>query len=210
MRRADGIRADHHAFDNLVRHAFEQGTIHERPGIAFVGVANDIFLVAGRLAAKAPLHAGREAGAAATAQAGLAHFVNHLFGFQRTERLGHGSVGAPSNRIVDALRIEPAAVAKHVALLRPVEGNQIGSRGHLCIEALAEPLDGLSAPDRNLDDLVDVARFHAAIEEVVGLDHDNRRQDTLAVATHIDDGHFLLQAGGRHLRAKLPGHFRGA
>ena len=43
---ADGVRGDHHAFHHAVRIAFEHAAVHERAGIAFVGVANHVFHVA--------------------------------------------------------------------------------------------------------------------------------------------------------------------
>ena len=47
LRRADAVGGDGHAFEQAVRIAFDHGPIHERAGIAFVGVADQIFLVAG-------------------------------------------------------------------------------------------------------------------------------------------------------------------
>ena len=49
LRGADAVGGDGHAFDQPVRIALDDGPVHERPGIAFVGVADQVFLVAGRL-----------------------------------------------------------------------------------------------------------------------------------------------------------------
>ena len=43
--RTDGIGGNQHAFEHAVRIAFEHAAIHERAGIAFVGIADDIFLL---------------------------------------------------------------------------------------------------------------------------------------------------------------------
>ena len=42
--RADGVGGDGHAFEDAVRVAFQNATVHERAGVAFVGVANDVFV----------------------------------------------------------------------------------------------------------------------------------------------------------------------
>ena len=47
--RADRVGRDQHAFEHAMRIAFEHAAIHERAGIAFVGVADDVFLRADRL-----------------------------------------------------------------------------------------------------------------------------------------------------------------
>ena len=48
LRGADGIGGEGHALDEPMRVALDHGPVHERPGIAFIGVADQIFLVAGR------------------------------------------------------------------------------------------------------------------------------------------------------------------
>ena len=44
--RADRVAADEHALDDGVRVALEDGAVHERAGVALVGVADDVLLVA--------------------------------------------------------------------------------------------------------------------------------------------------------------------
>ena len=44
-----------------VRIAFQYGAVHERAGVALVGVAADVFLIRLRSGGKFPLHAGGEA-----------------------------------------------------------------------------------------------------------------------------------------------------
>ena len=82
--RADGVGADDHAFEHRVRVAFEHGAVHERAGVAFVarcrGRTCVVALARGR---KLPFQAGREAGAAAAAQAGGLHLVDDLLGRHR-------------------------------------------------------------------------------------------------------------------------------
>ena len=45
---ADGAGGDGHALDHAVGERFQQHAVHERAGIAFVAVADDVLLVARR------------------------------------------------------------------------------------------------------------------------------------------------------------------
>ena len=77
---ADRERGDEHALDDRVRVVFEHGAVHERAGVALVAVADEVVLVARVGAAEAPLLAGREAGAAAAAQAAGLDLVDDAVG----------------------------------------------------------------------------------------------------------------------------------
>ena len=52
-----------------MRVTFDQRSIHERPGIPFVGIAYQVFRLPGGITAELPFLPGRETGAAASAQA---------------------------------------------------------------------------------------------------------------------------------------------
>ena len=43
--RSDGIGADEHAFDEVMRIALDDRAVHERAGVALVGVADQVLLV---------------------------------------------------------------------------------------------------------------------------------------------------------------------
>ena len=58
-----------HPLDDQVRRVPHDVAVLERPRLALVGIADDVFLVARRVAHRFPLHAGRKAGAAQAAQA---------------------------------------------------------------------------------------------------------------------------------------------
>ena len=66
--RAHGVGRDGHAFQHAVRIAFEHRAVHERAGIAFVGVADDVLFLLAGLGHGAPLEARGIARAAAPAQ----------------------------------------------------------------------------------------------------------------------------------------------
>ena len=70
VRGAGDVAADHHAFQQRVRIAFDLVAVHVGAGIALVGVADQVLPVADGLAEIFEFQAGREAGAAAAAQPG--------------------------------------------------------------------------------------------------------------------------------------------
>ena len=78
--RADGVAGDGHCLQHDVGVALEDRTVHERAGVAFVGVAADILLVGLIDRREAPLPPGREAGAAAAAQPRGEDLVDDLLG----------------------------------------------------------------------------------------------------------------------------------
>ena len=73
-----GVRPDEHALEYRVRVALQDCPVHERAGVALVGVADDVLLVPGGVMAELPLEPGREPGAAAPAQAGPLDRVDDL------------------------------------------------------------------------------------------------------------------------------------
>ena len=108
---ADGVAAQHHAFEQAVRVALDDGAVHEGAGVAFVGVADDVLDVARGLGGEFPLEAGQEAGAATAAQAGVLDFLDDRFGRHLEQGLGQSRVAAAGDVLLDALGVDHAAVA---------------------------------------------------------------------------------------------------
>ncbi|MNT49547.1 hypothetical protein D3C72_1864090 [compost metagenome] len=77
---AHRIRADGHAFDQRVRVVADDVAVLERAGLAFIGVADQVFLPRERARHEAPLQAGREARTAAAPQARGLDVGDHLLG----------------------------------------------------------------------------------------------------------------------------------
>ena len=109
--RADRIRADDQALDHLVRISGEEGSVHERAGLAFVAVDNDVLIVPGRVLGRFPFQTGRESAAAAAAQVGLLHLVEDLVGTHLEERLRQRGISAEREIVFDPRRIDPWIVA---------------------------------------------------------------------------------------------------
>ena len=123
--RADRDAGDRHAFDQDERIAFHDHAVGEGAAVAFVGVADDVFLRAPRLRDRAPLDAGREAGAAATAQARLDHLFDDRRGPERKRAL-EPLVAAMGAVVVERARIDDAAAREGQPGLPLEPGNVVG------------------------------------------------------------------------------------
>ena len=78
-RRTGGIAGDGHAFQHRMRIEAQDVAVLAGARLGFVGIAEDVLLHAGALGHEAPLQAGGEARAAATAQPGTLDHLDHLF-----------------------------------------------------------------------------------------------------------------------------------
>ena len=92
--RAGGDAGDRHALDQDEGIAFHDHAVGEGAAVALVGVADDVFALRSRIEHGLPLDAGREAGAAASAQAGFGHLGDDV-GRRHGDRLG--KTGQPAD-----------------------------------------------------------------------------------------------------------------
>ena len=120
--RTKRVAGNRHAVENQIREFGQQNPILKGARLALVGVADDIMLVAGRLAGEAPFHAGGKAGAAAAAQLGVGDFFDHFIG-----RAGQGSLDhrrrrplSPDKSGPGCTRLDRTCLAfRRVCCLRP-------------------------------------------------------------------------------------------
>ena len=118
---AHGVSADRHPFQHPVRVAFEHATVHECARVAFIGVTDDVLLIAWCVFGKFPFQSGRKSCAAAATQPRLFDFVNHLFTGHLGQRLAKRGITAGSNVLFDDFRIDMATVKQNPAHLFLVE-----------------------------------------------------------------------------------------
>ena len=116
-----GVCGDGQAFDNGVGVCLQDRAVHEGAGISFVGVADDILLVARGVATELPLAAGRKAGATAPAEAGPLDLFNDLFGSHFQKSFLQGAVAVGGDVVVDLLGVNVSTVAQNDTLLLFVE-----------------------------------------------------------------------------------------
>ena len=116
---ADSIAGDSHCLQHHMGVAFQNGTIHERSGVAFVSVAADVFLARRLRRRKAPFYPGGEAAAAPSAQAGVLDGLDHLVGGHFGQHFAQRHVAVHADVFVDVFRVNDAAVfQRHTFLFR--------------------------------------------------------------------------------------------
>ena len=141
------------------------------------------------LAGDLPLHAGREAGAAAAAQAGGLDVRKDREAVP-LQGVGQGLVAVAGDVFPDVFRIDETAVAERDAHLLAVEVHvlgvaDMGSRAGILVQ---QALDLFAADDMGRDDFPDVGRADGSIERVVRDDlHDGA---FLAEPEAAGDDHF--------------------
>ncbi|CCX42659.1 putative uncharacterized protein [Clostridium sp. CAG:1024] len=190
--RADGIACDGHGFEHSVGVAFQHGAIHERARVALVGVADDILGVASVVRGKLPLHAGREACAAAAAKAGGFHEVDDLLRRHAREHFAERLIPVHADIFFDVLGIDDAAVAERNAHLGLVE-SRIGQRRDLvfCVArgglVVHKVIDDATLEQMLLDDLGDILLRDAAVERTLGIHNHDRAECAQAEAARLHD-----------------------
>ena len=195
---ADRVGGDQHALDHAERVALEHGAVHEGAGIALVGVADEVLLAARLVVGDPPLAAGREAGAAAPAQAGGDDLVADLGGRHRHQRLGGGAEAAGGQRRVQAAGIDHAAVGEHDLGLPREEGrlpyrpDALVQTVGIVVAAEKEAVVQLAVAEHRLQELVDGVGAEVAVAEphaVVRHQVDEDLALAVADAAGLDDRH---------------------
>ena len=145
-----------------MRIALKRRAVHIGPGVALVGVADHVLLAGGLCGRERPLFAGREARAAAAAQAGFRYLINHVLRRHIEERLFKRLVAVAGDVLVDHIRIDRAAVAQHNAELLLVEIDAFDGDVDLALFLIVEQAGDLTAFDDVLfDDLFGVFGFNS-------------------------------------------------
>jgi len=133
--RAHRIAGEKRTFDQLVRIVADDLAVLAGARLGFVGVDDqEIGAPLGRLLGhEAPFHAGREARAAAPAQAGLLHDVDDRVLAERHQRPGVVPIAALLGRlqtpVLETVEIgeDPVLVLKHRTLQLPSPQRRLGS-----------------------------------------------------------------------------------
>ena len=190
-----GPCADEHAFDHGVGIAFKDGSVHERAGIAFVGVAEHVLGFGLFGSHELPLEAGGEACAAAAAQARGVHFFQRGFA-AHADGLGNALIAAVGDVFKNVFRVDAAAVAQHEALLQVVEEHVAVAvaRGLAGTALIVQAFHGLAFEHGGLHELFGVLGLHAHVEDAAGIEDDERSEFAEAVAAGDHDAHSVVQA----------------
>jgi hypothetical protein len=193
---AHDIGTDDHAFEQRMGVTLDFVAVHVSAGIAFVGVADDVFCVRLGLGQEIPLVAGEEACAATSAEAGGLDLLDDAVGATIDEHLVEGLVAADGNVLLNVFGVDEAAVAQDDFLLAFEERNRV-PRGDFRVALAVFQAGGNVIPF--LDLAVDQVGGHDQGGEVfensagiVGLD---AVQDDHGMAGHADADQRLLEAG---------------
>ncbi|MBA7678164.1 hypothetical protein ES703_86436 [subsurface metagenome] len=101
-----------------MRVAFQYRAVHECPGVAFVGVADDVFRRSLSFPAVLPLLTGRKARPAPPPQPRFFHFVYNIFG-GLLQGFGQGGVAASGDIVLNLGGVDVSAVFQDNLLLVP-------------------------------------------------------------------------------------------
>ena len=132
--RAHGEGGDCHAFDDRMRVVTHDVAILERPGLAFIGITDNVLVTREGARHERPLQTRREAGATTTTQDGLLNLSNDVFlshlGFEDTAQL---RVTTTSDVILQAPGIVAIQTFHQHAIDRAEHGHYLHSSSSLSI-----------------------------------------------------------------------------
>ena len=192
--RTDGVAGNGHCLNYGVGIALEYAAVHVRSGVALIGVADNVLHVVFNVLGELPLHPGREAGATATAEAGVLELRDDVVRTQLRKRLGEGLVSLSGNVLVNALRIDEAAVAKDNAELLLVEAHVLDPGVLLVLVLLVEEtLNGTTLDALLGNDLFRVLRLHLNVERLLREDLHDRPLFAEAEAAGSNNLHSPLE-----------------
>ena len=202
----DGVAGDGHGLDDAVGVPLQHRAVHKGPGVPLVGVAADKLHPVGAhgVVGHLPLPPGGEAGAAPAPEAGGQNGVDDLLGGLLRNGPAQGLIPAGADVLVDALRVDDAAVAQGDAVLVLVELG-VGEAGDLLgvLPLLVEePLDDAPLDDVLGDDLRHVLRGDVGVEGPLGIDQHHRTHGAQAEAARLDHPGLLVHALGLELLLK--------
>ena len=122
---------------DVQRIGLQHAAVHERAGIAFVGVADEVAGLVGGLGGHGPFLAGGKSAAAAAAELRLRDFVDDPLRIALLEHFGQGLEAAVVEILFHALGIDHAVVPQGHAALAIEEG-------HVAVELEELPADRLA------------------------------------------------------------------
>ena len=188
---ADGIARDRHSFEDGVRIAFEYAPVHERAGVALVGVAADILDLAGAVSRELPFETRRETAAASAAQSRALDYVDDFLRLELGQALDERLIAVVGDILVYLLGVDDAAVAKRDAGLLLVEiGVRKGFDGMvIALLLVKEALHQPALDDMLVDYLGDILHLYAAVKCAFRVDDDDgtRGAQTEATGAHHRD-----------------------
>ena len=194
--RADRVTGDGHGFEDHVGVAFQDGTVHEGTGVAFVRVTADELLRCVIALGEFPLEARRETGAAASAEAGVEHDLDDVVRSHLLQDFLQGDITVHRQIFIDALRVDEAAVLERDSLLDLVEARVV-QRGDLLVQDFVlvdQTFHDTALQEVLFDDFGDVIDRDTAVEDIAGVDDHDGAEFAETEAAGLNDLDFILEA----------------
>ncbi len=191
----DGISCDRHGLDYAVGVALQYTSVHERAGVAFVGIAEHVFFIAFRLPGQFPLEACGEPCAASAPEAGLLDLFDDLFGGHFRQCLRQRLISVKSYIFVDILRVDDTTVPEgHPDLAREeIDTIERLRRVVGVLVACHEPFYRSSLYEVFIDDLFNVFNLYHCVHYAFRVYDNDGAFGTEAEAAGDDDLYFLVQ-----------------
>ena len=167
---ADAVTADSHGFENAVRVAFKDGTVHKRARVAFISIAHHVFLVGIVLAGNFPFNSRGKSGAAASAQS---RFFDDIDGFLRREfRQRHSQrlVSIAGDGFVDILGVDGSAISQRDTELFLVKSHVLRVYDVLFGFGIQvqQPVNAAPFNDVFVNNFADIFGLYLRIKSVIG------------------------------------------
>ena len=192
------ISGNGHRFQYGMRIAFQDGSIHERTRIAFIGIADDIFVAWRLICRKLPFHPGRKSATASAPQAGSLDLIDDLLRRHFRQRLAQRLIAITSDVLADFLRIDHPAIVQSDALLLSVETNLTHVEDfflrHLIDIGQFQPLNRTAFQKVFGNNFFRILRFDMAIEDLFRVNRHDRSFLAQTETAGFDDLDFFTQA----------------
>ena len=192
----DRVTGDRHRFENCMRVAFENGTVHECAGVAFIGITYNVLLACGLCFCKGPFSACGEACAAASADTGVENGLDNFLGRHCGDRFCECLITIHRDIFVDAFGIDNTAVAERNALLLCVEGGLVESEDIVALYGffIKEMTNRIAANEVFGNDLFHIFGLYLAVEGAFGVNDHDRAECAKTEATGGNDLDFVFDA----------------
>ena len=199
MGSTDGVAGDGEPFQHGMGIAFEHRTVHEGPGVAFVGITDHVLDISFGLSCEAPLHTCGKPRAPATPETRCLDLLDDRIG-THPDGPFEPQVSAPGDVVIHIGRVDRPAVSKDDPHLVPDHGKIGKERSAVLRHASHDREDAI--PERfpfdhvGLEYLLRRLRGHLPVKDAAPVTSPHLHQHfgiTEAEAAHFQEAHLFRQ-----------------
>ena len=179
-----------------MRIALKNTSVHECAGVAFVGVADNVFLVSLVCGGEAPFESGRESAAASSAQTGILDYLDNLLGCKLGKALCKSLIAVVCDIFIDILGIDYAAVAQRDSVLLLIELSFLERLNLLTVNGLIikKSLNHTTLEKMLFNNFGNVFNLDFRIEAAFGINYHNRAESAKTEAASADNLDFFFKS----------------